>query len=70
METQPTATTADLRKNFQEQLEKVTTRINNLAGELEQAREFRTKLLGGLETLQILDPVEEEEVSEESASAE
>lgn len=70
METQSTATTADLRKNFQEQLEKVTNRIANLSGELEQAREFRTKLLGGLETLQILDPVSEEETSEESAPAE
>ena len=67
MENQPTASTADLRKNFNEQLEKVTNRINQLAGELEQAREFRNKLLGGLETLQILDPVEEPAPEEEAA---
>lgn len=60
-----TAQTSDLRKNFKEQLEKVTGRIATLRGELESAMEFRTKLLGGLETLQILDP-EAEETEEES----
>lgn len=55
-----TPQTSDLRKNFQEQLEKVTGRISTLRSELDSAIEFRTKLLGGLETLQILDPVEPE----------
>lgn len=65
-------TTADLRQNFTEQVRNVNERIAALAQELEQAKELRLKLLGGLETLQILDPVveETEESSEESAPAE
>lgn len=65
-------TTTDLRQNFTEQVRNVNERIAALAQELEQAKELRLKLLGGLETLQILDPVveETEESSEESAPAE
>lgn len=65
-------TTADLRQNFTEQVRNVNERIALLSQELEQAKELRLKLLGGLETLQILDPVveETEEASEETAPAE
>lgn len=60
--------TTDLRSNFQEQLKTITEKVNALASELKQAEEFRLKLIGGLETLQILDPVEEEVVQEEAPS--
>lgn len=59
--------TTDLRSNFQEQLKSISEKVNSLAAELKQAEEFRLKLIGGLETLQILDPVAEEEVSSDSA---
>jgi hypothetical protein len=62
--------TTDLRSNFQEQLKSVTEKVNALAAELKQAEEFRLKLIGGLETLQILDPVEESvQVEEESSDS-
>lgn len=61
--------TTDLRASFQEQLKTVTEKVNALAAELKQAEEFRLKLIGGLETLQILDPVEEEVAQEEAPSA-
>jgi hypothetical protein len=54
-----TTDTATLRENFNAQLKNVTEQITKLEGELERAKEYKTKLLGGLETLQILDPQEE-----------
>lgn len=68
MENQPSTT--DLRSNFQEQLKTITEKVNALAAELKQAEEFRLKLIGGLETLQILDPVSEEEVAQDSEPSE
>jgi hypothetical protein len=61
-------TTTQLRENFQEQVRSINERISILAQELEQAKELRLKLLGGLETLQILDPVEEPAPEEETPS--
>jgi hypothetical protein len=61
-----TPTTSDLRRNFKEQLEKVTAKISQLNAELEAAVEFRSKLVGGLETLQLIDPEVETENTEES----
>lgn len=68
---EPTPTTADLRKSFNEQLRDVNERIGSLSAELSAAQEFRLKVIGGLETLQIIDPVEETtEGSEEAPAAE
>lgn len=62
----------DLRNTFQEDLNKVNLKISELSAELERATEYRTKLIGGLETLQILDPQElpQQEVSQEETSEE
>lgn len=58
--------TTDLRKSFNDQLKEVTEKINSLSAELNAAQEFRIKLIGGLETLQIIDP-EEENVTDDSS---
>jgi len=64
----------DLRNTFQGDLDKVNLKISELSVELERATEYRTKLVGGLETLQILDPQQEvpqeDVVSEETQTEE
>lgn len=60
-------TTGDLRTNFQDQLKTITEKVNSLTAELKQADEFRLKIIGGLETLQILDPVSAEELASQNA---
>lgn len=61
-----TPSTSDLRNNFEKSLKEVNEKINSLSAELRQAEEFRQKVLGGLETLQLLDPLSEEEILERS----
>lgn len=61
-----TPTTSDLRNNFEKSLKEVNEKINSLSAELRQAEEFRQKVLGGLETLQLLDPLSEEEILQRS----
>lgn len=56
-------TPTDLKKNFEDQIKKVNEQIAQLESELEKAKEYKFKLLGGLETLELLD---QEVVSEES----
>jgi len=51
-----------IKETFEEQLKTVTEKIEELQTELSRLVEYRTKLLGGLETLQLL---EEKEGSEE-----
>lgn len=51
--------TAALRENFETQLKNINEQIVKLEDDLAKAKEYRTKLQGGLETLQILDPKEE-----------
>jgi hypothetical protein len=60
----------DLRNTFQEDLNKVNLKISELSAELERATEYRTKLIGGLETLQILDPQEfpQQEIPEDETA--
>ena len=53
--------TAALRENFENQLKNINEQITKLEEDLAKAKEYRTKLQGGLETLQILDPKAEEE---------
>jgi hypothetical protein len=57
--------TAALRENFGNQLKNINEQIVKLEEDLVKAREYKTKLQGGLETLQILDPQEEEEAPSE-----
>ena len=63
--------TAALRENFENQLKNINEQIAKLEEDLTKAKEYRTKLQGGLETLQILDPKAEEETpAEETAISE
>jgi hypothetical protein len=59
-------TTAELREDFKNQLRNVNERIGILTQELESFKEIRIKIIGGLETLQIIDPVQEEASTETS----
>ena len=51
--------TEELRKNFDEQLAQTEKQISELEANLVKAKEYKTKLLGGLETLDLLNPPEE-----------
>ena len=60
--------TEQLKKNFEEQLAGAEKQIFELEANLEKAKEYKLKLQGGLETLALLNPPEEE--TEESTPAE
>ena len=61
--------TAELRKNFEEQLASTDKQIAELESNLAKAREYKLKLAGGLETLDLLNPpTKEEPVTEESTA--
>jgi len=62
--------TAALRENFENQLKSINEQITKLEEDLVKAKEYRTKLQGGLETLQILDPKVEENTEEETPISE
>lgn len=53
-----------VRKNFKEQLDQVDKRISELTEELKNVSEYRLKLMGGLETIDLLSPKEESEEEE------
>lgn len=57
--------TEQLRKNFEEQLASADKQISELETNLAKAREYKLKLQGGLETLDLLDPKEEDSTSNE-----
>ena len=59
--------TAELRKNFDDQLANTDKQIAELEANLAKAKEYRLKLVGGLETLDLLNP-KEETPAEESAA--
>lgn len=63
-----TTDTASLRENFNNQLANVNEQITKLEKDLERAKEYKIKLQGGLETLQILDPQEETSAEETPVS--
>ena len=56
--------TEQLKKNFEEQLATTDKQIAELEENLAKAKEYHLKLQGGLETLALLEPKEETEVSE------
>lgn len=47
--------TEELRKNFEDQLKTTAGQISELEANLAKAKEYRTKLEGGLETLNLLE---------------
>jgi hypothetical protein len=56
-----------LKENFTNQIKTVEDQIKQLEADLEKAKEYKLKLLGGLETLELLtkEPETEEQVTEE-----
>jgi hypothetical protein len=58
--------TAQLKENFTNQLNTVDGQIAKLEEELAKAKEYRIKLQGGLETLELLNPSEEAPEAEEA----
>lgn len=66
--------TEDLKTNFSNQLKEIEEKIAQIQGELNKAKEYKLKLEGGLETLELLEksstpdeiemPIVEEEIDE------
>lgn len=44
-----------IKENFNNQLQKIKEKIIELEDELEKAKEYKFKLIGGLETLELLE---------------
>lgn len=59
--------TEQLRKNFEEQLASTDKQIAELESNLAKAKEYKLKLSGGLETLDLLNPPEETPAEEPAA---
>lgn len=59
--------TSKLRENFETQLKKINETILGIESDMERAKEYKAKLLGGMETLDLL---EKGELPEEPAAAE
>ena len=53
---------ADLKLEFEKQVKDADAKIVEAEKNLVQLREYKTKLLGGLETLELLAPKNEEQV--------
>jgi DNA polymerase II small subunit/DNA polymerase delta subunit B len=47
-------TTEELKENFTSQLEELNAKIKDLEDQLSTAREYKLKLVGGLETLALM----------------
>lgn len=52
--------TDKIKESFEEQLKNANEQIEKLQSELTRLTEYRVKLIGGLETLQLLEQPEEE----------
>ena len=59
--------TAELRKNFEEQLASTDKQIAELETNLAKAKEYKQKLAGGLETPDLLNPPQETPAEEPAA---
>lgn len=59
-----------IKESFEEQLKNANEQIEKLQAELARLTEYRTKLIGGLETLQLLEQPEGEEGTEAEESEE
>lgn len=53
-----------IKESFEEQLKNTNEQIQKLQSEIARLNEYRTKLIGGLETIQLLEGKETEGVSE------
>lgn len=60
--------TNGLRENFQNQLKEIDEKIAQINGELEKAKEYKLKLLGGLETLELLASNDQEDTQIEKGT--
>jgi len=58
--------TEQLRANFEEQLATTDKQIAELESNLAKAKEYKLKLQGGMETLELLSPKEESEETPET----
>lgn len=56
--------TEALRKNFEAQLKKINEQILGIESDLEKAKEYKAKLMGGLETLDLLEKGETPDLPE------
>lgn len=54
-----------LKENFTNQIKSVEDQIKTLESDLEKAKEYKLKLLGGLETIQLLEEPDESVVETE-----
>ena len=59
-------TTEELKENFTSQLEELNTKIKDLESQLSTAREYKLKLVGGLETLALMIDNSEELESQDA----
>lgn len=59
-------TAEELKENFTKQLEELDVKIKDIENQLTQAREYKLKLVGGLETLGLM--IDNGEELEESPS--
>lgn len=57
-----------LKENFTTQIKSVEDQIKQLESDLEKAKEYKIKLLGGLETLDLL--IKQQETPEEESTTE
>lgn len=65
--------TNGLKENFQNQLKEIDEKIAQIQAELAKAQEYKLKLQGGLETLELLEKSESQdlgELSEEETTTE
>ena len=51
----------DLKANFQNQMKEIDEKISQIRAELEKAKEYKLKLVGGLETLELLEQQQHDE---------
>jgi hypothetical protein len=59
-------TPTELKQNFDDQIKKVNEQITQLESDLEKAKEYKFKLLGGLETLELLNQEQSPEETEDN----
>ena len=56
--------TTGLKENFQNQLKEIDEKIAQIQAELAKAQEYKLKLQGGMETLELLEKQETEDLGD------
>lgn len=59
-----TSILSDTKTNFENQLKEIETKITSVSSELEKLKEYKLKLIGGLETLDLIITKEPESTEE------